>query len=319
MSVLNRLKLQLGKILAPAAVELQPSPAFMEAFAHKLSQINLNVGKPHPYNDLNFNIGVITQLLIADYYDRHLLKNPKYTESKRITHHIAKFYSMQGEDGIIREICHRIGIDNGYFVEFGVDIDGLENNTLYLLHRGWSGLWIEAQPTILEAKRTTFAKVVEEGRLTIVNERVTAENIDGLIRSANPPSDIDVLSIDIDGNDYWVWRAITSCKPKVVAVEYNSVLGDDVACVIPYSPDFQFSGSYYMGASLKALEQIGREKGYSLVGCDFQGVNAYFVRDDLVGEAFEAPFTTKNHFEPLRVFLTQNPGSWRGYGQFEYL
>ena len=288
-------------------------------FRTALSGMPVQVGYSHPYHDLNTNLGVITLLMISEYLNKNLFTNEKYTNSRRIGHYAKKYYSMAGEDGIIEEICNRLNIEEGQFVEFGVAYDGLENNTLYLLHKGWQGLWIEASEKIIESAKKNFSNKVNNNVLKIINERVNAENIQVLLDSSGVKKDFDLLCIDIDGNDYWVWSAIKNYNPKIVVIEYNSVLGEKVSCVMPYDPNHDWAGSYFMGASLKALEKLGQEKGYSLVGCDFHGVNAYFVRSDLIGDLFEAPYTTENHYEPLRVFLTRSAGSLQGYGNFEYV
>ncbi len=302
---------------APAAISPDQMKAFLAQMREGMSDLPVQVGRPHPYHDVNQNIGVIALTLIAEFLEAHLYNNEKYTETKRVTRFARKFYSMAGEDGIIREICRRIGIDQGYFVEFGVDYHGLENNTLYLLLKGWKGLWIEAAHSIQQAAETSFRHHIDAGKLTLLNERVDAETIEALFRRGGVPEEFEVLSIDVDGNDYWVWKAITGYRPKIVVIEYNSVLGDEVSCVMPYKSGHAWEGSYYMGASLKALEKLGRAKGYSLIGCDFHGVNAYFVRSDLTADRFEEPFTTEHHYEPLRVFLTRGGGSLLGFGKFE--
>ncbi|MEO8627508.1 MAG: hypothetical protein ABI612_05320 [Betaproteobacteria bacterium] len=145
---------------------------------------------------------------------------------------------------------------------------------------------------------------------------MTAENIEGLFDEGGVKSEFDLLSIDVDGNDYWIWKAIQRFNPRVVCIEYNSNLGDTVACTKAYDPNWRWDGSTVFGASLAAFEKLGREKGYSLVGCDFLGINAYFVRDDLLESLFEAPYSTKNHFEPNRVFLAGLPGNWHTPGVF---
>jgi hypothetical protein len=317
MTIIDRIARRIARKLFKFQTEQVDMVAVAEQLRKSLGGLPVQVGYPHPYHDLNTNLGVITLMMISEYLEKHLYSNEKYLKSKRITHHAKKFYSMAGEDGLIREICHRIGIEGGQFVEFGVAYDGLENNTLYLLHKGWKGLWIEASSTIQKAAIESFHHHVQSGQLVIINDRVSAENIESLLFQANISPDFDVLSIDIDGNDYWVWKAITNYRPKVVIVEFNSVLGDEVACVMPYDPKHNWTGSYYMGASLKALEKLAAQKGYCLVGCDFQGVNSYFVRSDLVSDKFESPFSTENHYEPLRVFLTRSGGSLQGYGRFE--
>lgn len=220
--------------------------------------------------------------------------------------------SQNDEDGIIDEIFRRIGTTNRQFVEFGVET-GVENNTLQLLLAGWAGLWIEASPAAVETIRRTFAGPLGEGRLRVLEAFVTAEGIEELFRRGEVPAEPDLLSIDIDGNDYWIWKAITRHRPRVVVVEYNASLGRSSQVVQPYAPDAVWDhASMAFGASLGAFEALAREKGYALVGCNLLGLNAFFVRSDCVGDKFLPPFTTAQHFEPPRYGPTGagHPTRW---------
>jgi hypothetical protein len=119
---------------------------------------------------------------------------------------------------------------------------------------------------------------------------------------------VDLLSIDVDGNDYWIWRAIKSVTARVVVMEYNATYPPPVDFVRAYDPAARWGRDNYYGASLSALEKLGRKLGYALVGCSLSGVNAFFVREDLLkgpdGAArFHAPFTAREHFEPPRYEL----------------
>jgi hypothetical protein len=216
-------------------------------------------------------------------------------------------FSQNGEDGIISEIFNRIGITNKYFIEFGVE-NGLECNSTNLLYKGWSGLWIEGSNQFSKQVTERFKDLMDAGRLNVQNEFITAENIQSLFDKANVPAEPDLLSIDIDYNDYNVWKAITKCKPRVVIIEYNSVFRPNTHFVVKYDPKRIWDKTSYFGASLLALEQLGTEKGYCLVGCVFSGSNAFFVREDLVGDLFEAPYTAENLYEPNRDFLYYRAG-----------
>lgn len=184
-------------------------------------------------------------------------------------------YSQNGEDGIIAAIFAKIGALNRYCVEFGVE-DGLQCNCRYLLKRkGWTGLLMDGGEWPPENN--------------VKQEFVTAENIEALFRKYNVPSAFDLLSIDIDGNDYWVWKAITHFRPRVVVIEYNASRGPEASVTIPYDPAFRWDGTDYQGVSLRALEKLGREKGYTLVATDRNGVNAFFVESLLVPGNFAPP------------------------------
>lgn len=258
----------------------------------------------------------LKNIMIEDYLNNHFVNNPKYSEPKKLNKYEFKAYSQGGEDGIIQEIFRRIGTTNQYFVEFGVGV-GLENNTAFLLTLGWKGLWIEGSNQYCKRINEKFGNVIDNHQLTLINNFVDADNIEGLFKQANVPQELDLLSIDIDGNDYWIWKAINYYRPRVVIMEYNAVYPPQVSWTIQYNPNHRWDYSSYMGASLLALEKLGNIKGYKLVGCSFTGVNAFFVRDDLVDDHFLAPYTAENHYEPARYFLCeQMSGHPRSFGQF---
>jgi hypothetical protein len=235
---------------------------------------------------------------------RDIQAQPKYDDPKRLTRFEAIVYSQGGEDGILQEIFRRIGTTNKVFCEFG-SADGLENNTALLVTLGWGGLWMDGDDAAVERARARYAGAVREGRLKIQVRFITAENVESLFAAAALPAEMDLLSIDIDRNDYYVWQQVGRYRPRVVAIEYNGIFPPGVDWVVPYDAKAVWDGrTSYWGASLSALERLGRTKGYSLVGCSLIGVNAFFVRDDLLGDRFSAPYTAEHHYEPTRHFLT---------------
>jgi hypothetical protein len=119
------------------------------------------------------------------------------------------------------------------------------------------------------------------------------------------------LSIDIDRNDYWVWKAIEVVRPRVVVIEYNAALRPPLSLVVPYDPRAMWNGTNYFGASLEAMVRLGREKGYRLVGCSFSGGNAFFVRNDVAGTHFLDPATAEEHYEPPRQFFVMLNAGFR--------
>ncbi len=256
-------------------------------------------------------------LKIDHYLKEHLSENPKYKNTKRLNLFEFQGYSQNGEDGIIEEIFERIGVTNKFFVEIGAGF-GLENNTTYLLLKDWQGLWVDANTQNTEFTRDKFSKLIRECKLKVRNATITAENIEIILSEEEMPQEIDLLSIDIDGNDYWVWKAINKYNPRVVVIEYNAFFKPPVKWVMKYNPHFNWDhNTMYFNSSLKSLEILGKEKGYHLVGCTFTGVNAFFVRQDLTKDSFFEPFTAENHFEPTRYHLTRKTGFQRWFGEFE--
>jgi len=239
-----------------------------------------------------------------------LLRGSKYQDRKRLNCCEHKVFSQSGEDGIIEEIFKRIGTAHKKFAEYAPG-DGLENNTLYLATLGWTGLWIEANPKHVRAIRERFAAKLKDGTLALVEQAATAENIESLLERGSLPQDFDLLSVDIDLNDYWVWQKVEHYRPRVVVIEYNAIFPPGCKWVVEYDPRARWDETSNFGASLTALELLGAERGYKLVGCTLAGTNAFFVREELVADRFCAPFTAENHYEPPRYYLTSRKAGHR--------
>ena len=243
----------------------------------------------------------LAQLRVQRAWDEEM-KKPRHADPKRLVRYGYKVYSQNDEDGIIAEIFRRIGTASRTFVEFGVET-GVECNSAKLLVEGWRGLWIESNAASAAAIRRDFAPFMADGKLVLQESLVTAENINGLIGQGGFSGEIDLLSIDIDHNDYWVWKAIDAVAPRVVVIEYNATLRPPMALVVPYRSDAQWDGSNHYGASLEALVRLATTKNYRLVGCSIAGVNAFFVRADLCADRFLEPATAQEHYEPPRHYF----------------
>ncbi|MFD2569024.1 hypothetical protein ACFSUS_00160 [Spirosoma soli] len=193
-----------------------------------------------------------------------------------------KIFSQFGDDGIIQYLINYVKPRVDTFVEFGVE-DYEEANTRFLLmNDNWKGLIIDGSSTFIDhIKSSSF---YWRYSLKAVTSFVTAENINQLLVSNGIVGQIGLLSIDIDGNDYWVWKAITAVEADIVVIEYNSLFGAERAISVPYKPDFMREEAHYsylyFGASLPALYALAIEKGYAFVGCNQAGNNAYFVKKE---------------------------------------
>lgn len=236
-----------------------------------------------------------------------LRQQERYADPRRLTRFEHQVFSQGGEDGAIREIFRHIGESNRVFVELGVG-NGLENNTAFLLAQGWSGVWAEGSHRNCEAIRASLARELSDGRLKLIEAAATAENVCGLLNGALEATEFDLLSVDVDRNTYHVWAALDALRSRVVVVEYNAHFPADLVWIAEYDSSKWWNGTSYFGASLKALEVLGARMGYTLVGCDIAGVNAFFVRSDLIGDKFCAPFAAENHYEPVRYYLHGRPG-----------
>ena len=193
-----------------------------------------------------------------------------------------KVFSQFGDDGIIQYLARSLRLRHRTFVEFGVG-DYLESNTRFLLQKdNWSGFVMDGSRKCIE--RLKDAPFFWKHDLRAEAVFVTRENIRGLLRDyTHGWAGVDLLHIDLDGNDYWIWREI-DLSPTVVIVEYNSVFGADRAITVPYRAEFQRAAAHYShlywGCSLRAMHGLAQQKGYAFIGCNSAGNNAYFVRRD---------------------------------------
>jgi hypothetical protein len=197
-----------------------------------------------------------------------------------------KVFSQSGEDGVIQWLIHNIPIQSKRFIEFGVQ-NYTESNTRFLLmHDNWSGLIMDgSQENMDYVKQDNICWMHD---LKPVPAFITAENINTLIRDNGFDGEVGILSIDIDGNDYWVWKAISCVQADIVICEYNSRFGSERAVTIPYDPNFYrteaHSSNLYFGASIRALTLLGQQKGYALVYGNEIGSNLFFIRRELLND-----------------------------------
>lgn len=197
---------------------------------------------------------------------------------ERLTAHRFRLNSQNQEDGVTLGLFKRIGVANHRFVELGSGLSG-GNSAVLALELGWTGLMVDGDARHITQVGRRFPGV------TARSAWITAENVDEIVARHGFGGEIDLLSIDLDGNDYWIWKAITVSSPRVVIVEYNSIFGPDRAVTIPYDAQFDRSKHrfIYYGASLAALARLASQKGYRLVATT-AGINAYFLRNDVAPE-----------------------------------
>ena len=196
--------------------------------------------------------------------------------------HEFKVASQWGEDGILRHLARRVPVGRKLFVEFGVENYEEANTRFLLTDQNWSGLVLDGDAGNVEQIRRSRAYWMHN--LKAERAFVTAENIDDVLRANGVEGEVGLLSVDVDGMDYWIWRATSAVSPAIVAIEYNHRYGPHDAVVVPYDPAFDRRAAHhslcYYGASLAALCKLGDAKGYGLVGCGSAGLNAFFVRRD---------------------------------------
>lgn len=194
-------------------------------------------------------------------------------------------FSQWGEDGIIQHLLRQIPILNPAFIEFGVE-NYQEANTRFLLHNNnWEGVVIDGSADNIRQIQNDL--ISARHSLTPVCSFITRDNINQIIRDAGLAGDIGLLSIDIDGVDYWVWETLDVVSPRIIICEYNSLFGAEAKISVPYDPGFsryaKHPSGLYFGASAAALIELGHRKGYACVGGNSQGCNLFFVRQDVLG------------------------------------
>lgn len=227
-------------------------------------------------------------------------------------------YSGSNEDGILLYIFSLIGTTNKKVVDIGAaGIDG-SNVANLIINHGWIGLLIDANEKAVAWARKFYKNAPDVWRFPpkTTDKFVTTENINSIISSNGFTGEIDLLSIDIDGVDYWIWKAIDSINPRVVVIEYQDIIGSNKSLTVPYQPDFDcynFEVNIgptinYAGASLPAFVKLAKTKGYRLVGCSRYGINAFFIRSD-IGDDLIPEVSISTCFEHPRHKLN-NPSRW---------
>lgn len=208
-------------------------------------------------------------------------------------------FSQWGDDGIIQYLANKIHFPNRTFIEFGVENYQESNTRFLLLNNDWSGFVIDGSKENIDfVKNDPISWACD---LHAHAEFITKENINALLKIPPFNSEIGILSIDIDGNDYWVWEAISTVSPVLVIAEFNSIFGKNTKWTIPYDPSFfrtsKHASNCYYGASLGALNFLAEKKGYTLVGCNSKGNNAYFIRNDKMVSAIRAKTVEEAYVE----------------------
>ncbi|MDB5120200.1 MAG: hypothetical protein JWN56_1418 [Sphingobacteriales bacterium] len=197
-----------------------------------------------------------------------------------------KIFSQWGDDGIIQYIINKLEFRTKTFIEFGVENYTESNSRFLLINDNWSGLVIDGSEQNI--KYIQNDPIFWKYNLQAVQSFVTKNNINQIITSAGFTGEIGILSIDIDGNDYWIWETISVIKPVMVIIEFNAVFGIDRPITIPYSKNFirqEAHYSYlYFGASLSALVRLAILKGYTFIGTNSASVNAYFIKNEDLGQ-----------------------------------
>jgi hypothetical protein len=239
------------------------------------------------YNDLDYLLRNVS----SDYKSSKLLGGKilsdlnKNKEIAKLSDAEFQVFSQFGDDGIIQYLVNNLPIKNKTFVEFGVENYRESNTRFLLINDNWSGLVIEGNPKMVKEIKCDPISTFYD--LQVENSFIDAGNINAIIEKANFRRDLGILSVDIDGVDYWVLKNIVTVEPRILIVEYNSLFGFQDAFTVPYDPQFvrgQLFPFNFYGSSLKSIYDLAVSMNYSFIGCNSAGNNAYFVKNDIVGE-----------------------------------
>lgn len=232
----------------------------------------------------------------------------KNKTSKDLREYEFKIFSENGEDGIIQYLIESINIKNKTFIEFGVE-DFFESNCRFLIMKDakWKGFVIDGSTKNIDSLKNSY--FYWRRHLVAVDEFITKENINNILAKSNFGDDLGILSIDIDGNDYYILEAIKDFKPSILICEYNPVFGGSRKISIPYKNDFSRTDAHhsnlYWGASLAAMTYIANKKGYSLVGTTTYCNNAFYVRNDLLNDKLNV-LSTEEAYSPSNYRESRN-------------
>ncbi len=204
-----------------------------------------------------------------------------------------KVFSQWGDDGISQWLINRLPIAHSTFVEFGA-ANYRESNTRFpLMHDNWQVFVMDGSAK--NVRQITNSEYCWKYDLRAKAVFIDSDNVNGLIKESGFDSDLRLFHVDVDGNDYWIWKAIDSYRPRIAIIEYNAVFDAVGPISVPYDPCFIRSTAHYShlyyGASLSAFTHLANEKKYALIGCNRAGNNAYFVRRDLLNDSVrEKPY-----------------------------
>jgi len=213
-----------------------------------------------------------------------------------------KIFSQFGDDGIIQYIINNLNIEkkNKTFIEFGVENYQESNTRFLLMNDNWDGLIMDGSKKNMEYVKSQ--PHYWQHKILALDKFINIKNINNLIKDNGFSGEIGLLSIDLDGNDYWIWKEINTIKPIIVIAEYNGIFGNELPLSIPYDENFIRSKAHYSnlywGCSLKALDYMAKKKGYSFFGCNSSGNNAYFIRDDYLSENISKISTDDGYVDP---------------------
>jgi len=201
-----------------------------------------------------------------------------------------RLFSQTDEDGILLMLFAAIGMTSRFCVDMAFHSPIGANTTNLICNWGWDGFMVEGDPAGVERSREWFGEHPDTKIFPpkIVHSWITAENVNQLLDGNGVRGEVDLLSLDVDGVDFWLWNALSAISPRVIVLEFMNIWGADASVTVPYRPDFNRHNYHadFFGASLPAFVKMGQAKGYRLVGCNRLGYNAFFLRNDIAPQLF---------------------------------
>jgi hypothetical protein len=227
--------------------------------------------------------------------------------SKNLKDYEFKIFSQFGEDGIIQHLTKIVEIKNRTFIEFGVE-DFFESNCRFLLMKdNWKGFVVDGSSNNINRLKNSYFFWMYH--IDAINAFITKDNINEILVRSGFEEDVGILSVDIDGNDFYVLEAISVIKPRILICEYNAVFGAKRKISVPYDEHFDCMDKHYsnlyFGASLPAITCLANKRGYTLVGTDRMCGNSFFVRNDLMNDQLESLNAEQAYF-PSNVRESRN-------------
>lgn len=268
-----------------------------------MNQVLSKIGQVKANIDISGASNARSASLLCELVELQLMQDTKYQLPQALMPFRQKIFSHYGQDGIIAEIFRRIGEGEKRFVEIGAA--PVKNNSNLLLLKGWRGLWLDAGLAKDENLSANIQTLLREGKLKISRKLVNRDNGRTLLSSRGFAEDLDLIIIGIDYNTHHIFTELLPLQPRVFCVTYNGMLPADLDWAAPYDAKAVWDGSTLYGATLGTISAAAEAGGYSLVGCELSGTDAFFVRHDLLNGRFLRPGDAMFHWEPLRMHLGQ--------------
>ena len=214
-------------------------------------------------------------------------------------------YSEFEEDGILLYALAAIGMKTRRVVEIGCGTGAVNMSTNLILNHGYKGYLFDGSSSNINAADIFYRskKDCHLIRPELRQSWITRDNVNEVLAAAGASGEVDVFSLDIDGNDWHIWQAIDVIQPRICVFETNDIIPGDLSLTVPYVADFNYTDlpvgqQDFRSVSLKAMSRLSASKGYRLIGSHRHGFNVFFMREDLAGDLFPEVSISDIHDNP---------------------